>query len=612
MNKVKRMFDNDALYLWQKVWLYSAGSRGRVVSYISMCIVANLINLVEPFIVAVLLSKLVSYIGEPMTWSKVLDLFPWVVCLFLRVGLFWCFHGPSRVMEMKNAELVKRNYQTYMINGVEHLPMSWHTANHSSHTQDVISRASDYLFTFAAQTFQIFSTLLLLVVALGVILYLSPISFVIDVVLVAVLFKVLARFDRVLAPQFQQLHLAESKVAEKAFDTISNITTIKLLQWEKAGLSRVVKAMLEPVGLYRKNVKTNEIKWAVAALGGAFMVILTLLSYLVTLVLRVASPTFITFYQLLGYSSRNRDVFFNFAELYNSFMIKTAAIRNADKIANEFKESEECQCSQMISGKWKKLEINKLCFSYHGPDGDQHLQDVDLSIYRGKRYAFIGNSGSGKTTTLKLMSKLYDANYVEVSVDGIKLSHGFADIRSQVVMIPQTAEIFRASVRKNIDFEEQYDSETILRFCESARFMEVLGKTVEGLEAKIGERGLTLSGGENQRLSVARGLVASIGREIILLDESTSNLDPTNEEDVWNNIFSDFSGKTMIAVLHGWHLLPKFDEIYYFEDGKVLAHGSFDEMLENCTPFKEMWNNQNPQNSSTTRLDDMRIPEGVM
>ncbi len=109
------------------------------------------------------------------------------------------------------------------------------------------------------------------------------------------------------------------------------------------------------------------------------------------------------------------------------------------------------------------------------------------------------------------------------------------------------------------------------------------------LNSSVVEKGVNLSGGEKQRLALARGLMAAEDKEILLLDEPTSSVDSDNELRIYKNIFSKFEGKTVISSIHRLHLLDLFDKIYFFENGKIVATGNFQELIKTSAKFKDIW-----------------------
>jgi len=121
-----------------------------------------------------------------------------------------------------------------------------------------------------------------------------------------------------------------------------------------------------------------------------------------------------------------------------------------------------------------------------------------------------------------------------------------------------------------------------------ARFTQVVERLPHKFESNIVEKGVNLSGGEKQRLALSRGLLAAADKPILLLDEPTSSVDPKNELDIYKNIFTIFKKKTILSSVHRLHLLPQFDKIYYFKKGKIVARGSFAQLLKN-KEFSTIW-----------------------
>ena len=122
-----------------------------------------------------------------------------------------------------------------------------------------------------------------------------------------------------------------------------------------------------------------------------------------------------------------------------------------------------------------------------------------------------------------------------------------------------------------------------------ARFTDVAERLPKKLDSFIFEKGVNLSGGEKQRLALARGLMACVDKAIVLLDEPTSSVDTKNELEIYHNIFREFKEKTILASVHRLHLLSLFDTIYYFKGGKIIASGTLDELLATSAEFQDLW-----------------------
>jgi ABC-type multidrug transport system fused ATPase/permease subunit len=234
--------------------------------------------------------------------------------------------------------------------------------------------------------------------------------------------------------------------------------------------------------------------------------------------------------------------------------------------------------------------VKNLDFSYPGGEKRElHLADVALTIGRGERIALVGASGSGKTTLLKVIRNLYHPEEIDLQVDGVPITGGFEGICRAIALVPQDPEIFATTIKENITLGAEYDAETIRRFTDMARFTEVADSLPKKLDSAINEKGVNLSGGQRQRLALARGLLACEDKPVVLLDEPTSSIDIATEMMIYRNIFQGFSGKAILSSIHRLHLLPLFDRIYFFDQGRIIGSGTLNELLSSCPEFRDLW-----------------------
>ncbi len=200
----------------------------------------------------------------------------------------------------------------------------------------------------------------------------------------------------------------------------------------------------------------------------------------------------------------------------------------------------------------------------------------------------IGESGSGKTTFLKLLRALYDPKSAEVFVDGRRIAN-MKTISTDMTLIPQEPEIFATTIEENVTMGISYTQRYMEKFAKMAQFSQVVKRLPKQWQSSIVEKGVNLSGGEKQRLALTRGLLASYDMPIVLMDEPTSSVDTQNELAIYQNIFKDFKNKTIISTIHRLHLLPLFDTIYVFDKGRIVAFGHYKELLQSSAAFRQLW-----------------------
>lgn len=579
------MFNNPILYLSRIVWRLSIGNRKSVVTYVIFFIIANSLSLLQPLIIAHVLNVIQETgIHSENLWSLIafLGLFA-VQDLF-----FWMFHGPARVMERKNAFLVRAQYKKNLLSGTMALPMEWHVEHHSGDTIDKIEKGTRALYDFTEHSFQVIEALVRFVGSLIAIALFNLNAIFVVILLVIVALRALATFDRKLVAQYTELNHADNKISAKLFDALSNISTVIILRVEYLLQRDISRAIMKPLRLFVANSKLNEWKWFTASMSAGFLQFLVLGTYTYLTVKSEGSLLVGSLFALYTYTNRINDVFFTFAYLYNDIVRERAAVHNAEEISRVFPLL--LKKEKGLYHEWETCDVRNLSFSYGFEErAPLHLDQIALSWRHGEKIALIGESGSGKTTFLKIVRGLYTPATLDLMLDGKRLSDGFLDLKEDIALIPQDPEIFATTIRENITMGVERTDEEIANFVELARFATVVKRLPRGLESSIVEKGVNLSGGEKQRLALARGLMASHDKSILLLDESTSSVDAHNELAIYERIFSQYSDKTIIASVHRLHLLRLFDTIYLFENGAIIARGNFEELLKTSEVFARQW-----------------------
>ncbi len=236
------------------------------------------------------------------------------------------------------------------------------------------------------------------------------------------------------------------------------------------------------------------------------------------------------------------------------------------------------------------LVFSHVAFAYH-PDKPV-LRDVSFSIDRGQSFAVVGTSGAGKSTLISLIPRLYDVCGGQVTVDGHDLRDlSLSCLRRNVGMVTQDTYLFNDTVRANLLYAKpEATEEELHEACRKANIHDFIAGLPEGYDTVVGNRGLKLSGGEKQRLSLARVILKD--PPILVLDEATSSLDSISESHIQDAIEPLLKNRTSLVVAHRLSTILSADEILVLEDGVVAARGPHRELLEKSPKYRELYETQ--------------------
>lgn len=588
---------NPLLYLFSKLWHYSAGNKKYVTLFWTMFIIAELSELlIGPFILARIMNVIQT---EGINNQNILNLFILLLCYFIQDVVFWGFHGPGRVLERINAFKARANYRGSLLSGVMALPMEWHVENHSGNTIDKIEKGTTALYEFAEDTFEIIYALVRLVGSYVVLAWFSPPAAIIVLVMMSLMAWVTIRFDKKLLEQYLILNKSENNIQESVFDSISNIATIIILRVERLIFRAIMHKVENPLQLFKSNVRLAELKWFFTSMFCRAMIVLVLAAYFYQNLGAKQGVLVGSLYLLIMYLDKLGDLFFEFTSKYGDIVRRRAKVANSELLSDCFKEVD--LTDHVLPDQWNLLEIKDLSFSYDTAENKLQLKNISLTLQRNLKYAVIGESGGGKTTFLNVFRDIFHPQNLTLKVDGQPVQEGFAGISRAIGYAPQSPELFADTIWKNITMGAEYDELMVRRYTDMAMFTSVIEALPNKFESSINEKGVNLSGGQRQRLALARALIAchDADKTILLFDEPTSSLDSQTEMKVINNIFRAFPDRTHVFSLHRLHLLRQFDWIFFFDDGKIIASGTFDDMLKNCDQFKSMWALYNAQQTHT-------------
>ena len=252
-----------------------------------------------------------------------------------------------------------------------------------------------------------------------------------------------------------------------------------------------------------------------------------------------------------------------------------ASIERINKIRTAINPIVDAPNAQSISTFEHEIELRDVGFSY---DGIPILKNINLKIKKGQSVALVGASGAGKSTLVDLVPRFHEVEKGEVLLDGVNIKdYKIADLRDLMGIVSQEPILFNDSIENNIALgHEKVDSQKVLESCEVANAKFVIEKEA-GLQTNIGDRGMKLSGGEKQRLTIARAIYKN--PPILILDEATSSLDTVSEKIVQEAIQKLMKNRTSIVIAHRLSTIQNADEIIVLEKGEIKERGKHDDLL---------------------------------
>jgi len=321
------------------------------------------------------------------------------------------------------------------------------------------------------------------------------------------------------------------------------------------------------------------------------VIIMFLISIMTFMVAKEKSEkvsSFLVFFYLL---KRTSNSFYFLNTIKNSLASISGPITEIKKIFNDKDKFFVSGGEINFTGLRSNVELRNLSFSYI--DNKQVLKAINFTIEKNKITALVGPSGSGKTTIVNLILRFYDCPPSSIFVDGTDIRSFNADsIRKHIALVSQDVLLFNDTLRKNIVYglNREVSDEELVAIAKKARLFDFIMGLPEKFNTYIGDRGIMLSGGEKQRVTIARALLKEA--EILILDEATSSLDSKTEKMIQEAVEEVIKGRTTIVIAHRFSTIKNADKIIVVESGKFIEEGTLNELLQAKGRFNEYWEEQ--------------------
>jgi ATP-binding cassette subfamily B protein len=256
------------------------------------------------------------------------------------------------------------------------------------------------------------------------------------------------------------------------------------------------------------------------------------------------------------------------------------------------------------------IAFQQVCFGYH--DGRHSLQDVSFTIHAGQTVAIVGQTGSGKSTIIKLINRIYDVDSGAVLIDGVDARQwNLEALRSQISIIEQDVFLFSRSIAENIAFgKPEATRQAIETAARRAQAHDFIMSFPQGYDTIVGQRGVTLSGGQRQRIAIARAFLTD--PPILILDDSTSAIDSATEDHIQKAIWAASKGRTTLLITHRLSQIRWADYIIVQRQGRVVAQGKHEDLMQSSESYRRIFARYDEPNKedTTEKVDIQKLTAG--
>jgi ATP-binding cassette subfamily B protein len=574
----------SVLSLAKASWDSTAGSRLRLAIFITLYVLAYSIDLVVPWAIGWILGV---FVKEGLTEHAIQESLRWIMFyVFLKMA-YAATHHFGRYYQGTTAYGARFKKLEEVFTALISFPLKWHVTHHTGENLSKLHRSvgaiesvvSNYIWQIIDGIMKFFAASLLLF-ALDVEVALTVLIMGFMTVMVMILFN--ARLTR----NIRRNNRFYDRLNRTCVDYLSNIITVKTLHLEQPALSYLTNQREEGFKLSRKIWKYQELKWGTIAVGYSLVMGTSLFIYFGNQRSLGSAFDVAQVYVLLNYLDRIFAAIGSFTGYYGGIIEAATAYDDASSVLRDSKLVAAPVLSGNLRRDWSSLQLKNVSFSYGS--NAANLKNLSFAFRRGEKIALVGPSGGGKSTLLKVLAGMLAPQEGLAATDnGAPVS--FDDIARVSILVPQEPEIFSETVRYNINFDQNFSQEQMQRAVEICRIEHILEKLSQGWDSHLEEAGLNISVGERQRLALARGILRVPGKDILLLDEPTSSLDPLTEKQIFSGILHEFRDLCVITACHRLALVPLFDTIVYVKDGRIEEVGSFPELRAAGRGFSAAW-----------------------
>ena len=445
-------------------------------------------------------------------------------------------------------------------------------------TNDI--REVNYIFSPGLNT--VLGSINFLFIPLGIAVSIHPVLLLTPVLFIIFYFLSIAHFLKILEPVTREVRSTFGTLNSRLAEDIDGVETVKAASQEQAEIDRfkVNSQAFRNANVKQGDIEARFIPLLLLALAMGFGLLHALILYRQGLIPLSSVITFFSGLSMLGFPTNSS------IRSYSQISLGLASARRLLSTMNSENnlDQNESGHSGVING---KVNFENVSFAYDG--NNLNLQDITFQVNPGQTVAIVGQTGSGKTSLVRLINRTYDPLSGSVKIDGIDLRDWKLDsLRGQISIIEQDIFLFSKSVAENIAFGKPNATlDEIIMAAKKAQANGFIEELPEGYDTVIGERGATISGGQRQRLALARAFLTD--PKILILDDSTSAIDSKTEDEIQRAVKLASEGRTTFIITHRLSQIRWADLIIVMRKGRISAIGTHDQLMETSKSYRNIF-----------------------
>lgn len=550
-------------------------------------ILGDIVNLYPAFAIARIVTLLSAYeAGQSMN-----DIWMYAIYAGIAYLLGICGKQSGKLLGFHVSERIALDAQLQTIRHLFNLDLTWHEKENSGNKLKRMQKGGEGLDRILRIWISNFMEIGVNFVGISIILFTQNRMIAgVFVAFLCIYYVISLFFTKRASAASQQVNIGEEDMYGISFEAINNIRSVKVLGMA-APLIEYIQHVIDALfGKIKRRIFWFQ--WRVVAVD--FFSYGFYICMMIAIVWGIAQGRYEVGFLVLfsQYFSKVRESIEELSMVTLDFVVAKYGVGRMMKMLQEPIGIDAELNKKDFPKDWKTIEIRIASFAYQ--KGKPVLRDVSFDIKRGERIGVIGLSGAGKSTLFKLLLKEHEQYKGDIRIGNVSLK----DIRrsslfQHAAVVLQDTEVFNFPLRDNItmaNHAERDNRELLDRSMHIAHITDFLKKLPQGLDTFIGEKGVKLSGGEKQRVGIARAIFKQ--PDLLFLDEATSHLDMESEEKIKDSLHHFFQEVTAVVIAHRLSTVKEMDKIIVMENGTIMEEGTFDELYKKKGRFYELWEKQ--------------------